>query len=300
MNTESGNGEYTPGNLDGRFEVDPTAPLTGRTNRNAHFGSASSKGALIINADDWGQTPEITDRILDCRANGTVSSVSAMLFMRDSERAAALAKESGLDVGIHLNFTTGFSGSNLPEGLKEHHQKVMAYLLAHSMARVLFHPGLTRSFEYVVSAQLEEYFRLYGAQPTRLDGHHHQHLCANVIFGGLLPSGTIARRNFTFRQGEKSLLNRAYRKAIDSVLVRRHRITDYLFLLPPIEPIARLEQVFALAGDRVVELETHPINPREHAFLAGGEIFRWLKGLQIAPRFITRGEKAFTETASAH
>jgi hypothetical protein len=34
-----------------------------------------------------------------------------------------------------------------------------------------------------------------------------------------------------------------------------------------------------------VELETHPANPAEHQFLAGGEIFSWLGGLKIAPCF---------------
>ena len=52
---------------------------------------------------------------------------------------------------------------------------------------------------YVVKAQLEEFERLYGRAPNRIDGHHHAHLCANVVLAGLLPAGTIVRRNFSFR-----------------------------------------------------------------------------------------------------
>ena len=49
---------------------------------------------------------------------------------------------------------------------------------------MVYHPGLASSFEYVVKAQLEEYERLYGAPANRVDGHHHMHLCANVVKPG--------------------------------------------------------------------------------------------------------------------
>jgi predicted glycoside hydrolase/deacetylase ChbG (UPF0249 family) len=67
-----------------------------------------SSGALIINADDWGRSRETTDRTLECWERGSISSVSAMVFMEDSVRAAALARERGIDTGLHLNFTTPF------------------------------------------------------------------------------------------------------------------------------------------------------------------------------------------------
>jgi hypothetical protein len=43
----------------------------------------SDCGLLIINADDWGRDAHTTDNILDCALRGTISSVSAMLFMED-------------------------------------------------------------------------------------------------------------------------------------------------------------------------------------------------------------------------
>ena len=51
-------------------------------------------------------------RLLDVTQRGRVTSVSAMVFMADSERAAELAKENELDVGLHLNFTERFTGNN--------------------------------------------------------------------------------------------------------------------------------------------------------------------------------------------
>jgi hypothetical protein len=140
-----------------------------------------------------------------------------------------------------------------------------------------------RSFEYVAAAQLDEYRRLYGADPVRLDGHHHMHLCANVLLRGLLPSGTLVRRNFSFQPGEKGVVNRKYRGFVDALLSRRHRLVDFLFSLAPLEPPGRLQRIFALAREHVIEVETHPVQPDEYRFLAGGEIFRWIEDVRIGP-----------------
>jgi predicted glycoside hydrolase/deacetylase ChbG (UPF0249 family) len=207
-----------------------------------------------------------------------------MVFMEDSERAAALAHERGVDIGLHLNFTTAFSSSSISGQIAKHHQRVSRFLLRSRMAQVVYHPGLAGSFEYVVKAQIEEFQRLYGTGPRRVDGHHHMHLCANVLFAGLMPKGTIARRNFSFRPGEKSGINRLYRRGIDRILARRHRLTDFFFSLPPLEPVKRLEQIFALANQSVVEVETHPVNAEEHRFLTDN-ICRRFGDIQIAPRF---------------
>ena len=248
-------------------------------------GAAPRTGVLIINADDWGKDTETTDRILECVLMGAVSSASAMVFMEDSERSAALARERGVDVGLHLNFTTPFSAPLAPSRLAEHQGRVSRFLLRNRLCQVVYHPGLACSFEYVVAAQLEEFSRIYGAEPRRVDGHHHMHLCANVLFAGLLPAGTIARRNFSFQLVEKGGTNRFYRGVIDRLLARRHRLTDFFFSLPPLEPTERLDRIFALARQSVVEVETHPVNAVEYRFLAGGEVFRRVGGVPIATRY---------------
>ena len=251
----------------------------------ARTPASAQAGVLIINADDWGRDRETTDRILECALHGSVSSASAMVFMEDSERAADLARQHGVDVGLHLNLTTPFSAPGQPEALFDHHARVSGFLKRNPLCKVFYHPGLTGSFEYLVEAQLEEFVRIFGEAPRRVDGHHHMHLCANVLFGGLLPAGTIARRNFSFQPGEKSGMNRAYRRFIDGVLAKRHRLTDFFFSLPPLEPAQRLERIFAAAATSVVELETHPINPEEHRFLTQGGVHRFTENLAIAPRF---------------
>jgi hypothetical protein len=150
---------------------------------------------------------------------------------------------------------------------------------------MIFHPGLAGSFEYVVKAQLEEFSRLYGAAAERIDGHHHMHLCANVLVAKLLPAGTIVRRNFSFRRGEKSWANRFYRATLDRRLSRRHRMADFFFNIQPMQPAERLQRIFADARNAVVEMETHPIDPGEYQFLSGGEIFRQAGDVAIADHY---------------
>jgi hypothetical protein len=246
------------------------------------------QGALIINADDWGRDRETTDRTLECVVRSAISSVSAMVFMADSERAAAMAQAQGIDAGLHLNLTTPFSSPDCPSQLLEQELRISRHLRRHRFSQAVFHPGLVGSFEYVASAQYEEFCRLYGAAPKRLDGHHHMHLCANMLIEGLVPPGMIVRRNFSFQPGEKGLINRFYRQVVDRLLARRHRLTDFFFSLAPLEPPGRLRRVFTLARQFVVEVGTHAIKPEEYRFLAGGEIFRWTGGRQIAPCYAAR------------
>jgi len=242
----------------------PTSPRAAARRR----AEATRRGLLIVNADDWGRDRETTERTRESLNRRGVSSVSAMVFMEDSERAAAIARERGIDAGLHLNLTTPFSASACPARLVERQGELARHLLRHRLAPVVFHPGLVRSFEYVVAAQRDEFSRLYGAEPERVDGHHHMHLCANVLLGGLLPRGALVRRNFSFQPGEKSFCNRFYRRVVDRMLARRHRVVDFFFSLAPVEPASRLQRIFSLARNSVVELEAHPIKPDEYRFLS--------------------------------
>jgi predicted glycoside hydrolase/deacetylase ChbG (UPF0249 family) len=242
-------------------------------------------GSLIINADDWGNDSETTDRIFDCIRHGTVSSASAMVFMADSQRAAELSVENQIDVGLHLNLTSPFTAPYLPNLLLHHHQRVMRFLRGSRFAKTVFHPELHRSFRYVVSAQLEEFRRLLGFEAERIDGHHHMHLCANVLFADLLPHGTVSRRNFSFQPGEKSAANRLFRKCVDHKLAKRHHISDYFFSLPPFEPAERLERIVGLAKRYVVEVETHPANPEEYRFLMDDSVFKLIGEVPVASSY---------------
>ncbi len=91
------------------------------------------------------------------------------------------------------------------------------FLTSNRLAPIFYHRRLVTSFDYVVKAQLEEYERLYGTAVNRVDGHHHMHLCRNVIVQELLPAGAIVR-TFSFRNG-KEPFNRLYRRRQDQRFV---------------------------------------------------------------------------------
>lgn len=252
-----------------------TLPATGDVQGTGMNSRTALGGCLIINADDWGRDSRTTDRTIECFHHGGLSSASGMVFMQDSERAANIATEAGLDIGIHLNLSAVFSGSGVPSNLATHHEKVCRYLRAHRFARLVYRPALANSFEYTVACQLEEFNRLYGRTPDRIDGHHHMHLCANVLIQGLLPSGTIVRRHFSYEPGEKIFRNLAFRLFSRALLTGRHPATDFLFSLPPLVPMTRIQRIFDLARRFVVEVETHPINPEEYRFLTAGDLLCW-------------------------
>ena len=123
--------------------------------------------------------------------------------------------------------------------------------------------------------------RLFGKPPSHIDGHHHMHLCANLLLSNLIPAGMKVRRNFSFWPGEKSWLNRAYRYLVDRWLARRYRLADYFFDLIQCIEGKKLDRVAALAKSSNVELMTHPIVSAEKAFLMSDEFQVILQHLEI-------------------
>ncbi len=213
---------------------------------------------LIINADDFGGTRLATDRILAGYRQAAITSASAMVFMEDSERAAELAKEAGIDVGLHLNFTQRFTGQVRIPHVAERQAQIARFLTRNKFAQLVYHPGLRQQFRYVFQAQLEEFLRCFGKAPSHFDGHHHMHLCANMLFDRIIPAGEKIRRSFSFFPGQKSWVNLGYRWLVDIWIRRRYRTTDFLFALPDCIRFQGFGRIVALAREANVELETHP------------------------------------------
>ena len=236
---------------------------------------------LIINADDFGRSAAETDAAIGCYREGRITSVGAMVFMEDSERAAELAKESELDVGLHLNFDEPFTGQNHPAKLGEYHGRTTCYLMRNKYAQLLYNPFLQREFAYSYEAQAAEFVSLYGRPPSHIDGHHHMHLCANMLLSKVIPTGMKMRRNFSFWPGEKSLLNRTYRGFVDRWLARRYELPDYFFDLTQCMRENKLNRVVALTKSSNVEIMTHPIVQAEAEFLMSDEFQLMLQRLEI-------------------
>src|SRR6266568_8142119 len=236
---------------------------------------------LIVNADDWGRSQAETDAALACYARGRITSVTAMVFMEDSERAAELAKEAGVDVGLHLNLVQEFNGRKPAAGVLESHDRVCRFLKHGKYALLLYNPFLRKQFCSAYLAQAEEFQRLYGRPPSHIDGHQHMHLCANMVLEKIIPGGQKMRRNFSFCRGEKGFVNRTYRSLVDEWLGRRYRLTDYFFGLAECLQTKRLKRVSELARAANVELMTHPVNADEYNWLTSDRYYDALGQVQM-------------------
>jgi predicted glycoside hydrolase/deacetylase ChbG (UPF0249 family) len=236
---------------------------------------------LIINADDFGRSRAETDAALRCYQGGRITSVSAMVFMSDSERAAELAKENEVDAGLHLNFSEAFTDGRCPGSLRDCHNRIVGFLKRNKYAQILYNPSLRKEFAYSYNAQAEEFLRLFGRAPSHIDGHHHMHLCANMLLSNMIAAGMKMRRNFSFWPGEKSLLNRTYRALVDRWLARRYQLADYFFDLTQCIRDEKLDRVVALAKSNNVELMTHPMLQFESEYLMSDQFQVMLQRLEV-------------------
>jgi chitin disaccharide deacetylase len=253
----------------------PNLPISTRHSR-------VSQSMLIVNADDLGRSKVATDAAMACYAMGRISSTSAMVFMTDSERASEAALGAGVDVGLHVNFSEEFSAGSVPKELRKAHYQICGFLTAHKYALLILNPLLIRQFEFVFAAQLAEFNRLYGRSPSHLDGHQHLHLATNMLVQRLMPTGAKVRRSFSFRQREKSFVNRWYRSALDRSLMRRHRVTDHFFSLSDYLAPDRFARVISLAREADVELMVHPQRPAEFEFLMSDAYIEALSHVRLA------------------
>jgi predicted glycoside hydrolase/deacetylase ChbG (UPF0249 family) len=236
---------------------------------------------LIVNADDWGRSKTATDEALVCYRRGRISSATGMVFMRDSRRAAELANEVNLDVGLHLNLSEEFSAPSVPGSIRQAHDRVRRFLTRGKYALVVYHPGLRREFALLFRAQLDEFVELYGRLPSHIDGHQHLHLCSNLLLDDVIPRGARVRRSFSFRLGERSILQTSYRRMVDLVLARRYQLTDYFFALAHHLSAERLGAVISLAAKQSVEFMTHPQLAPERAFVLGDDYGDLIKTVQL-------------------
>lgn len=226
---------------------------------------------LIINADDWGFNKLATDRCLSCYNNDRLTSATAMMFMEDSERSAELALDNNLGTGLHLNFTEKFSGRVYSSRLGEYHRDITAFFSRGRFRFLLFNPLLRKQIEYVYKAQYEEYTRLYNKVPTHIDGHHHMHLCTNMIIGRIIPKGTRVRLSLYHEPSQISLRNILYRQTVNAWLKRYYNCTDFLFDIKPIPSQKRLKKIINLAEALNIELMVHPEVKEEYDYLMGEE-----------------------------
>lgn len=145
---------------------------------------------LIVNADDVGASPTTTDAAITAFAAGVISSCSAMVWLRDSSRAAGLARDRGLPVGLHLNLTLPFDGPDVPAAVRDRQLWLTECFGSGSWREDIANSPPHSLLRSAVSDQLEQFASIYG-EPTHLDGHHHVHVHQAVL--DVLPRGMVIR-----------------------------------------------------------------------------------------------------------
>jgi hypothetical protein len=121
---------------------------------------------LIVNADDYGLTPGVTEGILLARRQGIVTSTTVLVTAGVDRDQAARALDAGLGVGLHVNLTLGRPLTRARSLTDATGRFVRDPRLAAARARV-------RDVEAEVEAQIERFLRLFRRPPTHLDSHHH-------------------------------------------------------------------------------------------------------------------------------
>lgn len=215
---------------------------------------------LIVNADDWGLRPEITDAILECWEAGAISSATAMVAMADSARAFDLAVVAELPIGLHLNLTTPFTAATAgPAGSRQ--RLAVEYFAAARSRRLVFDPRARRLLEACVAEQFDLFASLRGGlAPTHADGHQHIQVCPSVLATRSLGRARSLRRAHGFVAGQRSVAKRAYRGAVNLAVRRRFRSVPFVSLrdLHPDLGGVGLDGLLRQARVGDVEVMVHP------------------------------------------
>ena len=127
---------------------------------------------LIVNADDLGYDPAVSEGIVLAMRSGVVTSSTLMVNLPHSEHGAMLAR--GLPIGLHLNLSRGAPLSALfpPSMLR-------AGVLDEALVDSLPPEAVAEEAE----AQLARAEELLGRRPTHVDVHRHLHRFPAVLEG---------------------------------------------------------------------------------------------------------------------
>jgi len=184
--------------------------------------AAEARRQLVVNADDFGFTPDVNRGIVEAHRRGILTAATLMANGDGFDDAVRLARETpSLDIGCHLVLVGGrslVSGSGLPS--------TVAKLLA-ALARREVDPyrELAAQVRRIVEA---------GIRPTHLDTHKHTHLAPPVLEAvarlGREFDILWVRRPFDFPRsaagGAVPLLKRLTSASLAVVRRRFHRVLE--------------------------------------------------------------------------
>jgi chitin disaccharide deacetylase len=127
------------------------------------------KRQLIVNADDFGFTPDVNEGIVEAHRSGILTATTLMANGAAFDDAVRLARETPtLDIGAHLVLIGGAStltGREFPP-------TVTRLLAAMAKRELRIHDELRAQMERILKA---------GVRLTHIDTHKHTHLAPQVL-----------------------------------------------------------------------------------------------------------------------
>ena len=129
-----------------------------------------SRKRLIVNADDFGFTPDVNRGIVDAHRGGILTATTLMANGAAFDDAVRLARDTpSLDVGCHLVL---ISGRSLLPPYAPLPASVPKLLRALAVRRIRVYDELAAQVRKILAA---------GMEPTHLDTHKHTHLAPPVL-----------------------------------------------------------------------------------------------------------------------
>jgi len=186
---------------------------------------------IIINADDFGKSREITAAILSAIEQKLCLDTTLLVNFEDAEYAANLAIENQIkeNIGIHLNLTEGIP---LTENIKKEKRFCNVEGLFHynKNARIIHLSSSEKNAVYKeLTSQIQKY-KSFGIPISHADSHNHVHEEPGLLFlvTHIVKENKIPFLRLTNNIGPTSFTNKLYRNTYNSVLrFKQLNGTDY-------------------------------------------------------------------------
>lgn len=141
---------------------------------------------LIINSDDYGRSPEISEGIRAAHKYGVVTSTTCMMNISTTAEDIKLAlKETpSLGMGVHLVLTMGrpLSAHEAVKSITDEQGNFFKYSLFVDNLPNLNMEEVKTEWR----AQIEAFVKAAGKKPDHLDSHHHASYFSPALFRGML------------------------------------------------------------------------------------------------------------------
>ncbi|MFA6383539.1 MAG: ChbG/HpnK family deacetylase [Parcubacteria group bacterium] len=174
---------------------------------------------FILNADDFGRSPEANTNILSLAKSGKLDRVSVLITRTFSSEEAAELLQTGAKIDLHLDLPSGAR-------IRGHGQKTSTLQGSFLFLLKYFLRQITPiKIEREWTGQLQKFQKIFGKSPDGINSHQHIHFFP-AYFKIILRLAQEYKINFV-RFGKSGLLdsdNSTYK-----ILCRLHKKNERLF-----------------------------------------------------------------------